>query len=100
MDEFEADLLSIVKQRNLYEYMEGYIFLGILIIFSLVTIWVNRKRNAWDILFFNSTSAILTLFMIGILAGDLGVWKIIVVALGAVAVGEKIARFFFTKNGE
>ena len=71
-----------------------FIFLTIIVIFSIVIFWINKKRNAWDVLFFNSTLAIVTLFMAGILANDVNVWKIVVGALGIVATGEKIVAFF------
>jgi hypothetical protein len=72
----------------------GFIFSGIIIIFSLVIFWINKNRNAWDVLFFNSTLAIVTLFMVGILANNIDVWKIVAGALGFVATGEKIVAFF------
>lgn len=71
-----------------------FIFLVIIVIFSAVIFWINKSRNAWDVLFFNSTLAIVTLFMAGILANNVDVWKIVVGALGVVATGEKIVAFF------
>jgi len=72
-----------------------YVFLAILILFSAAILWLHKGRNAWDILFFNSTLAILALFMVGVWANDLSVWKIVAIALGAIATGEKIIGFFF-----
>lgn len=74
-------------------FME-FVFLIIIVIFSGVIFWINKNRNAWDVLFFNSTLAIVALFMIGILASDAGVWKIVAGALGIVATGEKIVALF------
>lgn len=69
-------------------------FLAIIVIFSAAIFWINKSRNAWDVLFFNSTLAIVVLFMVGILANDSGVWKIIAGTLGIVATGEKIVALF------
>lgn len=74
--------------------MIEFIFLTIIVIFSIAIFWINKSRNAWDVLFFNSTLAIITLFMIGILAKNVDVWKIVAGALGFVATGEKIVAFF------
>lgn len=71
-----------------------FIFLTIIVIFSAVIFWINKNRNAWDVLFFNSTLSIMALFMAGILANNVDVWKIVVVALGVVATGEKIVALF------
>ena len=64
------------------------------LIFSLLVLWICRKRNAWDIMFFNTTLATLSLFVIGILAKNNDVWIAIVAVLGIVATGEKILGFF------
>ena len=69
-------------------------FLGVLILFSISIFWINKKRNAWDVLFFNSTPAILGLFMVGILAQDSDVWKIIASGLIIIATGGNIVGFF------
>ena len=74
--------------------MDKYIFLVLLIIFAGFIMWLNRKRNAVDVLFFNSTLAILALFMVGIIADDLTTWRYIVVSLALIATGEKIIGFF------
>lgn len=71
------------------------LFIAAIIIFSLIIFYMNRKRNAWDILIVNSTLAIVAMFMVGILAGDAGVWKIVAGALGVVASGEKLLAYFF-----
>jgi len=77
------------------------IFITIIVIFSAVIFWINKKRNAWDVLFFNSTLAIVSLFMVGILADDANVWKIVVAVLGIVATGEKIVAIFIkNKDGD
>lgn len=63
----------------------------ILIIAGLI-FWINRSRNAWDVMFFNTTLAIVVLFMIGILNPEH--WKEIVYALSVVAIGTGIAGVF------
>lgn len=78
--------------------MVNYIFLVILSIFSLIIFWINRQRNAWDILFFNSTLGIIALFMIGILANNNNVWNTIAIAFGLIITGEKITTVFFKED--
>ena len=68
------------------------IFLIIVLIFAILIFHFNIKRNAWDIMFYNATFAIVVLFMIGLLAGN--VWKEIIYILGLVAVGSGIAGIF------
>lgn len=80
--------------------MVGYIFLAVLVFFTLGVLWVTKNRNAWDILFFNSTLATLALFMVGILANDLSIWKVVAIALGVIATGEKIVGFFVRNKDE
>lgn len=75
-----------------------FIFLAIVLVFSAVIFWITKDKNAWDVLFFNSTLSILTLFMVGILANDIDVWKIIAGTLGVVATGEKIVALFIKKT--
>ena len=82
------------------EEFPQYLFVTILILFSLYIMWINKGRNAWDILFFNSTLAIISLFMVGILAKNLDVWKIVAIALGVIATGEKIVGFFISGDKE
>lgn len=55
-------------------------------------ILLNEKRNGWDVLFLNSTFAILILFFIGLIAQNIDVWKSIIIVLTIVAVGEKLIR--------
>lgn len=74
------------------------IFLVVLIAFSTAIFYINRKRNAWDVLFFNSTLAILMLFIIGLLVNNISVWKYIVVGLMVIATSEKITGFFVEKE--
>lgn len=81
---------------NLY----SIIFLGVLLALSIVIFYMNRKRNAWDILFFNSTLAILGLFMVGILADNIGVWKYIATGLIIIATGEKIVGLLVKEEKE
>lgn len=70
-------------------------FLIIFVLFcSLVTFYLCKNRNAWDILFFNTTLATTTLFIIGIIAQNEKVWLSIVTVLGVVATGDKIVSFF------
>ena len=57
-----------------------------------VILWLNKGRNAWDIMFFNTTLAMVMLFMIGLLNSNF--WREIVYTLGAVAVGSGIAGIF------
>ncbi|MBU4511701.1 hypothetical protein KKD19_00445 [Patescibacteria group bacterium] len=78
--------------------IQSVIFLGILIAFSVAIFKINNTRNAWDVLFFNSTLAILALFMIGVLANDTNVWKYIVIGLIIIATGEKVTGFFVEKE--
>jgi len=73
------------------------IFLLIIILGAIYILWrvnVGEKtnRNAVDVMFFNTTLAIVILFMIGILNPDH--WKEIVYALSAVAIGTGIAGVF------
>lgn len=44
------------------------------------------ERNAWDIWFYSMPAVILTLFFVGVLADDVGVWKWVAISLGG-AVG-------------
>ena len=79
--------------------MKEYIFLIIILIIVGVIFWINRKRNAWDVMFFNTTLAILVLFMIGILEND--VWGQVAYALGGVAIGQGLAGIgVFCKSKE
>ena len=78
--------------------MIEYVFLSIVVIMSLIIFWINRKRNAWDVMFFNTTLAIIVLFMIGLLEDS--VWDEVVYVLGAVAVGSGIAAIFKARGQE
>ena len=69
-----------------------YFFFIIILIMAGFILLINRKRNAWDIMFFNTTLAIVVLFVIGILSPEH--WKEIVYALGAVGTGTGIAGIF------
>ena len=73
------------------------LFLIILLLLSLAIFFINRKRNAWDILFFNFTLGILALFMVGILSEDVGVWKHVAIGLIIILTGEKLVGFFVEK---
>jgi len=55
---------------------------------ALAVWFLSKRRNAGDVIFFNTTLAIVVLFIIGLIAGNL--WKEIVYILGAVAVGSNI----------
>ena len=55
---------------------------------------LSKNRNAWDILFLNSTMAIVALFMIGTLANNVSVWNVVAASLAIVATGEKIMAIF------
>ncbi len=68
------------------------IFLIIILLLAGLNFWINRKRNAWDVMFFNTILAIVALFMIGIL--DSEYWKDVVYALTLVATGTGIAAVF------
>lgn len=72
--------------------MQEYIFLIIILIIVGFIFYINKKRNAWDVMFFNSTLAIVALFMIGILNSES--WEHIVYSLGVVATGTGIAAVF------
>lgn len=67
--------------------------------FSLVVLYICRDKNAWDILFFNTTLATITLFAIGLIAQSEKVWLAIVGVIGIVATGEKITSILTTKKG-
>jgi len=92
-----ASDVSAKGKKNITHYMrlagvscmQEYVFLGIVLTLSLLIFWINRKRNAWDVMFFNTTLAIVVLFMVGLLENS--VWDKVVYALGAVAVGSGIA---------
>jgi hypothetical protein len=72
--------------------MVEYFFLAIIVILSLIIFWINRTRNAWDVMYFNATLAIIALFMIGLLENS--VWDDVVYVLGGVALGSgAIAAF-------
>lgn len=77
--------------------MVGYIFLAIIFLSSVIIIIFNRKRNAWDVLFFNSPIAIVTLFMIGILANNFEVWQAIVWSTAIIATGGSFAWSLINK---
>ena len=62
-----------------------------------VILWINKKGNVWDILFFNSTLAIVTLFIVGLYVNDIIVWRIVVGSLGTIATGEIIIRHLIKK---
>lgn len=68
------------------------LFLIILILMSGFILWIGRKKNAWDVMFYNTTLAIVALCIIGLLDG--GLWKEIVYVLGIVAIGGGIAGIF------
>ncbi len=55
----------------------------------IIILIINKKRNAWDIMFYNTTLAIYVLFMIGLIDGNS--WPTIIYSLGIVAVGTGIA---------
>lgn len=80
------------------------ISLTTVIIFSAVILYVCReilldnKRNAWDVLYLNSVLAVLTLFFIGLIADDSGVWKFVIGALSVVAAGEKLSTALQSKK--
>ncbi|HPL95825.1 MAG TPA: hypothetical protein PLF15_03580 [bacterium] len=72
------------------------LYLIVVLVFAGVIIYLNKKRNAWDIMFFNTTFAIVVLFIIGILTDNH--WKEIVYTLGLVAVGSGIAGIFSARK--
>jgi hypothetical protein len=67
--------------------MVGYIFLAVIFLSSVLIIIFSWKKNAWDVLFFNSPIAVVALFMIGILANDSEVWQVIVWSIAIIATG-------------
>ena len=81
------------------DWITGVLFLSVLIYFALKVFTLNEKRNAQDILFYNSTLAILSIFMVGIIASDPVVWRYIVISLAVVATGEKIVGFLLEMIG-
>ena len=72
--------------------MTQYIFLSIVLVMAGAILFVCRNKNAWDVMFFNTTLAIVALFMIGLL--DSSVWGTVVWALGLVATGTGVAGIF------
>jgi len=70
----------------------GLLFLIVVIIFGSIILWLARERNGVDVMFFNTTLAIIILFMVGLLGNDY--WKEIVYGLSAVAIGTGIAGVF------
>ena len=78
--------------------MKEFVFLVIVLIMASVVFYLNRKRNAWDVMFFNTTFAIVVLFMIGLLKSD--VWDKVVYTLGLVAIGSGIAGIFKVRNNK
>lgn len=72
----------------------AYIFLAIIVIFSGYVLWICRKKNAWDILFYNSMIGILVLLTIGLLVNDKDVWLKIISFIGVVATGSAITSSF------
>jgi len=70
-------------------YPSGYAFLAIVLGWSLIIFYLNKGRNAWDVMMFNSTLAIIALFMIGLLENS--AWDEIVWVLGAVAIGSGVS---------
>ncbi len=73
-----------------------YVFLGILVVLSGYILWLIkwRRRNAWDVLFLNSTLGIIALFMIGILMNNQEVWLRVISFIGVVATGSAVAATF------
>jgi len=74
--------------------MDNYYFLIILFALSMTILGLSKNRNAWDILFLNSTLAIVALFMVGMLANNVSVWNVVAASLAIVATGEKIMAIF------
>ena len=74
--------------------MDNYYFLLILFALSMTILGLSKNRNAWDILFLNSTLAIVALFMVGMLANNVSVWFVVAASLAIVATGEKIMAIF------
>lgn len=74
------------------------IFLVIAVGFALAILWLNKSRNAWDILFFNSTVGILILFMIGLLLDDKDAWLRIISFIGTVATGSAVVSAWLKKG--
>lgn len=68
------------------------LFLIIVVGLATLILFFNKRRNAWDVMFYNTTLAVVVLFMIGLLAKD--VWKEVVYSLSLVAVGSGIAGIF------
>lgn len=74
--------------------MEKFILI-VFLIFTGAVFYFARKRNAWDLLFFNTTLGILALFLIGILLNDKEIWLRVISFLGIVATGSAFASAFF-----
>ncbi len=74
--------------------MIEYVFLSIVFVLSLVIYWICRNKNAWDVMLFNTTLAVVILFMIGLMENSL--WDEIVYVLGAIATGTAIAGILKT----
>jgi len=77
-----------------------YVFLGVLVILSGYVLWLikQQERNAWDVLFLNSTLGIIALFMTGILMNDKEIWLRVISFIGVVATGSAIAAVFIKTN--
>lgn len=73
-----------------------YVFLAILVLLSFYILWLIKwqRRNAWDVLFFNSTLGLITLFIIGVLMNDKEIWLRVISFIGIVATGSAIASVF------
>lgn len=80
--------LSIQYRVGLYVLIiSTFALLALLMNYS----WEGKDRNAWDVWFFSVPGIIASLFFIGILANDKGVWKWIIVALGGLGGFESLS---------
>lgn len=75
-------------------------FLIIILIVAGAILFLCKKRNAQDILAFNTLLGIVSLFIIGLISNDKEVWLKIVSFLGVVATGSAFASTFFRGRNE
>jgi len=71
------------------------IFLIIILATAGVILFLCRKRNAWDVLAFNTILGIISLFIIGLIMNDKEIWLRVISYLGIVATGSAFASAFF-----
>lgn len=87
-----ASILYIIKGNTVLPGVAVFIVAS----FGLLALSMNYKkdgteRNSWDVWFFSMPGVIVALIFIGVMVGNIDVWKWIVVALGGIVGLESLS---------